>query len=42
MRGVLDGYLPLEEGGLESNPHAHRDGANSFIDVCEVGFEMMQ
>jgi hypothetical protein len=42
MRGVLDGHLPLEEGGLESNPHAHRDGGDSFIDVAEVGFNVVQ
>ena len=36
MRGVLEGHLALEEGGLEGNPHTHRDGSDTLVDVAEV------
>ena len=42
MGGILNGNLPLEQSGLESNPHAHRDGGDSFIDVTEVDFDVVQ
>jgi hypothetical protein len=36
MRGVLEGHLSLEEGSFESNPHAHRDGSDTLVDVSEI------
>jgi len=42
MRGILDGYLPLEKGGFKSNPHAHGDGGDSLIDVKEVSFAVVK
>ena len=42
MRRVLKGYLALEEGGFEGNPHPHRDGGDTLVDVAKVQFDTLR